>query len=83
MENGLITCRSLTGAQKLARLAQEAGCPAVVAQVPRELMVTGCGYCVRVPERCLAKVYGLMRRNGISEGRVFRRVGRGYEAVVI
>jgi len=83
MENGLITCRSLTSAQKLARLAQEANCPAIVTQIPQELTATGCGYCVRLSERCLGKVYRLMRENGISEGRVFRRTGKGYEAVIL
>ena len=83
MDNGLITCRSQTAAQKLAGLTRRAGCPAAVTQIPQKLAATGCGYCVRMPEYCLGRVYRLMQENGFTEGRVFRRTGSGYEAVIL
>lgn len=83
MYNGLITCRALTHAQKLSRLAEEIGCMNEVARTPQELAVNGCGYAIRLEVRCLARVYALMKENGIPQGRAFRYNGIRYEAVIV
>ena len=83
MYNGLITCRALTHAQKLSRLAAGIGCMNEIGRTPQEIAVNGCGYAVRLDARCLARVFALMKENGIPQGRAFRYNGTGYEAVIV
>ena len=47
----LITCRSLTYAQKAARALERAGITASIMRTPQGLSREGCSYCVKVSER--------------------------------
>ncbi|MBO5727702.1 MAG: DUF3343 domain-containing protein [Oscillospiraceae bacterium] len=49
----LITCRSLTYAQRTARVLERVGIRARVQRAPASIAEEGCGYCVRLAERDL------------------------------
>ena len=51
--NYLISCRSLTYAQRAARTLERSGITATITRLPRELSDKGCAYAVRVPGRHL------------------------------
>jgi hypothetical protein len=44
----LLTCRSLTYAQRAAKSLERAGITAIVTKVPQLIASDGCGYCVKV-----------------------------------
>jgi hypothetical protein len=44
----LLTCRSLTYAQRAAKALEHAGVTAIVTKVPQLITSDGCGYCVKV-----------------------------------
>ena len=72
MEVYWITFRSLTHAQRSARLLERSGVTATVVKAPQGLTSNGCAYAVtlrRRPEEAL----DLLRRNNMRVGRVFRR----------
>ena len=47
----LILCRSLTSAQKAARVLQSSGIFAAVTKAPQSARADGCGYGVKLAER--------------------------------
>ena len=76
MTQYLITFRSLTHAQRSARILERAGITASVIKAPQGLSSSGCAYAVtlrRAPEAALA----LLNRNGMSIGKVFQRGADG------
>ena len=77
----LITFRSLTHAQRSARLLERSGLTATVIKAPQGLSSSGCAYAVTLrsrPQEALA----LLRKNNMRVGRLFRRGPDGsYEEV--
>ena len=77
----LITFRSLTHAQRSARLLERSGLTATVVKAPQGLSSSGCAYAVTLrsrPEEALA----LLKKNNMRVGRLFRRGPDGsYEEV--
>lgn len=72
----LITFRSLTHAQRSARLLERRGMTATVIKAPPDLTGSGCAYAVTLrgrPEEALA----LLRQNHMRVGRLFRRAADG------
>ncbi len=72
----LITFRSLTHAQRSARLLERRGMTATVVKAPQGLSNSGCAYAVTLrgrPEEALA----LLRKNNMRLGRLFRRGADG------
>lgn len=67
----LLLCRSLTYAQRSARILNRAGLSGQVGRVPKSAAAEGCGYCVRIRERDLASALGLLRREGLGPQRVY------------
>lgn len=70
MKHYLIMCRSITSAQRAARLLERAMIRATVVKAPGRLSRNGCAYAVRIrtkPEEAL----GILRRNEIPIGKVF------------
>lgn len=47
----LLICRSLTYAQRTAKVLERAGITAIVTKVPQLLTSDGCGYCVKVSSK--------------------------------
>lgn len=47
----LLICRSLTYAQRTAKILERAGITAIVTRVPQHLSSDGCGYCVKISSK--------------------------------
>ena len=71
----LLMCRSLTYAQRSARILERAGITAAVQRAPREITTRGCGYCVVVSARNGADSMERLTEAGLRPERVFRRSG--------
>ena len=67
----LITCRSLTYAQRTARVLERAGITAVILRAPRELSRAGCGYCVKVSNRRLSQALRVLKQADVSYNKVY------------
>ena len=73
MQYYLITCSSLTYAQKAVRALERAGIKAGVAKLPQALSDDGCGYSVKVEEHRLPEALASIKRAGINPKKVFVR----------
>ena len=71
MLNYLIICRSLTYAQKAARVLERAGITAIVTKAPQGTVKEGCAYCVKVSERRLTDALQALKNADLGSGRVF------------
>ena len=72
MTQYLITFRSLTHAQRSARVLERAGITTAVIKAPQGLSNSGCAYAItlrRNPETALA----LLKQNGLAIGKLFQR----------
>lgn len=78
----LFMCKSLTYAQRSARILERKGISAFVMRSPRELSSGGCGYCVRVPEKHKGRALELLRAVELAPLRVFRVDPDGYTEVM-
>ena len=67
----LITCRSLTYAQKAARALERVGITASIMRTPQGLAREGCSYCVKVSERRGALALTILRETDARVNRVF------------
>ena len=70
MKHYLIMCRSITSAQRAARILENALIRAAAVKAPRELTRSGCGYAVMVRAEAERAVM-LLRRQEIAIGRIF------------
>lgn len=64
-------CRSLTYAQRTARVLERAGISGYVMRSPKLISKEGCGYCVKISERRLADALRVLRREGMSPKQVY------------
>ena len=67
----LIMCRSLTYAQRAARVLERAGITAIVTKAPRSAVTEGCGYSVKVSESRLTDALYVLKNANLSPGKVF------------
>ena len=72
METYWITFRSLTHAQRAARLLERSGLTVTLVKAPQGLSSSGCAYALTLRRR-VEEALGLLRRNSMRLGRVFRR----------
>lgn len=72
MTQHLIMCRSLTHAQRSARLLERAGITATVYKAPAELSRAGCGYAVSIYRR-VDEALRLLDKNNMIKGKIYRR----------
>ena len=75
--NGLITFRSVTFAQKGERVLQKAGIDCTLQRTPKELSKQGCGYCLRVRAKDVMNAVELLRENQVSYGKTYALKGDG------
>ena len=75
MVSYLILCRSLTYAQRTARVLKQAGVGSLVMRTPRSIAGEGCGYCVKISEQWLSKALLLLRREGLEPKQVYIQTG--------
>ena len=67
----LIVCRSLTYAQRAARVLERAGITAIVMRPPAEITGVGCMYCVKVSERHISQALVTLRNAGLQRERIY------------
>ena len=71
MKQYLIACRSLTYAQRSARLLERAGFSAHVMRMPASLLGDGCGYAVKISEAQLKASVEFLRKKGLSPKKAY------------
>lgn len=75
MVSYLILCRSLTYAQRYARILERSGIIVYIMRTPRSISQDGCGYCIRVREKLLTGALKALRRQGIDPGPIYMKQG--------
>ena len=84
MVHFLIVCRSLTYAQRTARVLERAGISGYVMRAPKLISGEGCSHCVKVAERWLAPALKVLNREGLGPKRVFLQNEEGtYSEVAV
>ena len=73
----LLTFRSLTYAQRAARVLERAGVTGTVSRVPKSAATRGCAYCIIVAARHKEKAMGVLSAAGLSPERVLLRHENG------
>lgn len=68
----LITCKSLTYAQKASRALEKAGITATITRPPRGLTQEGCAYSIKVSEKKLSQSLVVLKGAGIGYKKVFK-----------
>ena len=67
----LIICRSLTYAQRTARILECAGISGHIMRAPKLISKEGCGYCVKIAERRRTDALRILQREGMAPKQVF------------
>lgn len=67
----LIICRSLTYAQRTARILERTGISGHIMRAPKLISKEGCGYCVKIAERRLTDALQILQREGMAPKQVF------------
>ena len=67
----LIMCRSLTYAQRAARVLERAGIGAGIIKAPAGLTGNGCSYCVTVPIGKGQGAVNILRTENLLQGKVY------------
>ena len=73
----VLLCRSLTNAQKAARIIQKSGMFAVVTKAPQGADPGGCGYGVKIAQRNLDAALALLARSDVEVLRTVELPERG------
>ena len=73
----LIMCRSLTYAQRTARVLERAGIGARVMRAPSSVSPEGCNYCVRIGEKYLPECLTVLKGEGLPPKRIYVHDGSG------
>lgn len=67
----LFMCRSLTYAQRAARVLERAGISANVIKAPQSVSGNGCGYCVSVPYGKEKRAAQLLKSENLLQGKIY------------
>lgn len=73
----LLTCRSLTYAQRSARVLERAGITGTVTRLPKAASPRGCSYCVIVAARHKDLAVSILTSAGLAPERVILRNADG------
>lgn len=73
----LIMCRSLTYAQRAAKVLERTGINAGVTKAPKLAAGNGCGYCVSVSYGRGILAADILRREGLLQGKIFEQSADG------
>ncbi len=82
MKQYLIMCRSLTNAQKSAKLLERNGIFGSVVKAPNELSGRGCAYAVSI-RRDMDTAAGVLKRSGLISGKIYERDPDGKYSEVV
>ncbi len=77
MDNYIIMCRSITHAQRAARLLERANIGAYIVKAPQGLSPEGCSYGLRIAGRNRHRATEILKMSGLRFGRVFRLLDDG------
>ena len=69
----LLSFRSLTYAQRAARILERAGITGTVSRVPKAAAARGCAYCVAVPARYRDRAVAVLTGAHLAPERVLLR----------
>lgn len=75
MVSYLILCRSLTYAQRTARVLERLGISGHIMRTPRKLSGEGCGYCVKISGQWLGKALTALNEQGLGPKQVYIQNG--------
>ena len=67
----LIICRSLTYAQRTAKVLERVGITAYIMRTPRVIAGEGCSHAVRVSQRRMSEAMRALSRAGLPVQRIF------------
>lgn len=82
MVNYLILCRSLTYAQRSARVLERAGVTAHIMRCPKGISTEGCSHCIRIKNNALERAIDILVQADLKPKHVFGNNGAGgYEEV--
>ena len=70
MKHYLIMCRSVTSAQRAARLLERSLIHAAAVKAPKHLTRSGCGYAVRIRSD-VERAAALLRKNEIAISKIY------------
>ncbi|MCD7749797.1 MAG: DUF3343 domain-containing protein [Oscillospiraceae bacterium] len=73
----LLTFRSLTYAQRAARVLERAGVTGTVSRLPKSVSTRGCAYCVIVSARNRERAVNILTSAGLAPERVIARDTNG------
>ncbi|MCD8116222.1 MAG: DUF3343 domain-containing protein [Oscillospiraceae bacterium] len=73
----LLTFRSLTYAQRAARVLERTGITGTVSRLPKAVSTRGCAYCVIVAARNRERAVDLLTSAGLAPERVIARDENG------
>lgn len=62
----LLLCRSLTYAQRAARILERSGITAIITKAPKSAVGSGCNYCVKVSESRLTQALKALNEAGLA-----------------
>lgn len=83
MKHYLIMCRSVTAAQRAARLLERSLIHAAVTKAPSHLTRAGCAYAVRLHVK-LERAVAILRENQIAIGKIYATEdGEAYREVTL
>ena len=78
----LLTCRSLTYAQRIAKELERVRITSIVMKVPQEISNAGCGYCVKVSARYFSEALVTLKSAGLFPIKVYAQYKDGGYAEV-
>ena len=67
----LLICRSLTYAQRTAKILERAGITAIVTRTPQIITTDGCGYCVKVSAKYISNALVALKNAELYPIKVF------------
>ncbi|MFI3254754.1 MAG: DUF3343 domain-containing protein [Eubacteriales bacterium] len=71
----LIVCRSLTYAQRTAKVLERAGITSYIIRVPKNIAKEGCGHGVKVAQKNLEASLTALKRSELSPKQLFITFG--------
>lgn len=83
MEYYLFTARSVTHAQRMARVLGEAGVSAKIRRAGADVTARGCGYTLEIAPRNFARAGEVCRAAGVLPMRVLRVSGKTKQEVAL
>ncbi len=81
MERCLMIARSVTQAQRMARVLEQSGILCRWLKAPSVLSSNGCSYAIDLEEKYLAKALLLLEQNRLAPLQIYKKVNGDYEEV--